>query len=237
MPQMQSRRRFLMKRCAENSWARAAGRFPDHDFLHRLIVKDVVDRLQTIMRVFDNALICGPGAHLLKPALTEKCGVGTLREIHPSQDFKKLTTQPEHFQTGDLAASQVEESSLDLVISLMSLHMVNDLPAHLVAARKLLKPDGLFLAALPGEKTLQELRACLYEAETAITGGVSPRIIPMAAIRDLGGLLQRAGFALPVADLISAPVTYRNPLTLLKDLRGMGERQCTAQSQKQRHAT
>jgi SAM-dependent methyltransferase len=105
----------------------------------------------------------------------------------------------------------------------MSLHWVNDLPGTLAQIRAALRPDGLFLAAMLGGETLHELRACLMEAELQESGGVSPRVSPFAELRDAGALLQRAGFALPVADRDRITVTYETPLKLLADLRGMGE--------------
>jgi SAM-dependent methyltransferase len=112
--------------------------------------------------------------------------------------------------------------SFDLVISDLSLHWVNDLPGCLLV-RQCLKPDGLFLASLFGTGTLQELRTALMEAELAETGGASPRVSPFADLRDAAGLLQRAGFALPVADVDTVTVTYGDFFALLRDLRGMGE--------------
>jgi SAM-dependent methyltransferase len=111
----------------------------------------------------------------------------------------------------------------DLVVHALSLHWANDLVGQLVQARRALRPDGLFLGVLFGGRTLHELRAALAEAEAAVTGGLSPRVVPMAEIRDLGGLLQRAGFALPVADSRTLTVTYETALHLMRDLRAMGE--------------
>ena len=111
----------------------------------------------------------------------------------------------------------------DLVTSVLSLHTVNDLPGALVQARRALKPDGLFLAALFGGETLTELRQSLAAAEIEVTGGISPRVAPFGDVRDLGGLLQRAGFALPVADIERTVVRYRDLLSLVRDLRAMGE--------------
>jgi len=111
----------------------------------------------------------------------------------------------------------------DLVIHAMALHWANDPVGQLIQARRALKPDGLFLGALFGGQTLHQLRAALAEAEVARSGGLSPRVAPMAEIRDLGGLLQRAGFALPVADSLMRTVTYPTPLDLMRDLRAMGE--------------
>lgn len=111
----------------------------------------------------------------------------------------------------------------DLVIHALCLHWANDPVGQLVQARRALRPDGLFLGALFGGHTLGELRACLAEAEAAVTGGLSPRVLPMGEIRDLGGLMQRAGFALPVADGAAWSVSYADAFRLMADLRAMGE--------------
>ncbi len=111
----------------------------------------------------------------------------------------------------------------DLVIHALALHWANDPVGQLVQCRHALRPDGLFMAFLFGGQTLHELRACLAQAEAEVTGGLSPRVLPMAEIRDLGALLQRAGFALPVADGFAKTVRYRNALHLMHDLRAMGE--------------
>ncbi|WP_415234219.1 SAM-dependent methyltransferase [Pseudorhodobacter sp.] len=117
----------------------------------------------------------------------------------------------------------LEPCAHDLVIHAMGLHWANDPVGQLIQCLRALKPDGLFLAVLLGGQTLHELRACLAEAEATVTGGLSPRILPMAEIRDLGGLLQRAGFALPVADGFTRKVHYRDAYHLMHDLRAMGE--------------
>ena len=111
----------------------------------------------------------------------------------------------------------------DLVIHALCLHWANDLVGQLVQCRRALRPDGMFLGVLFGGQTLTELRACLAEAEAAVSGGLSPRVLPMGEIRDLGGLLQRAGFALPVADSATRVVTYADAWRLMADLRAMGE--------------
>ena len=119
-----------------------------------------------------------------------------------------------------LAANQ---GAHDLVIHALALHWANDLVGQLVQCRSALQPDGWFVGLLFGGQTLHELRACLAQAESELTGGLSPRILPMAEIRDLGGLLQRAGFALPVADTFTTEVRYRDAFHLMHDLRAMGE--------------
>jgi SAM-dependent methyltransferase len=111
----------------------------------------------------------------------------------------------------------------DLVIHALALHWANDPVGQLVQCRRALRPDGLFIGLMFGGQTLHELRACLAEAEVSVTGGLSPRVLPMAEIRDLGGLLQRAGLALPVADAFTKTVLYRDAFHLMADLRAMGE--------------
>jgi SAM-dependent methyltransferase len=117
----------------------------------------------------------------------------------------------------------LKPQSLDLVISLWGMHHVNDLPGAFLQIRRALKPDGLFLAALPGGATLAALRAAFLAVEAEILGGAHPHIHPFADLQDLAGLMQRAGFALPVADSDIVNVRYQNPYRLLDDLRGMGE--------------
>ncbi len=117
----------------------------------------------------------------------------------------------------------LETGAHDLVIHALCLHWSNDPVGQLIQCRRALRPDGLFLGALFGGQTLVELRAALAEAEAEVSGGLSPRVAPMAEIRDAGGLLQRAGFALPVADSVTQTVTYADPLALMRDLRAMGE--------------
>src|SRR6266566_4216268 len=116
-----------------------------------------------------------------------------------------------------------ERGSFDVVTSILSLHAVNDLPGALVQIRRLLKPDGVFIAGLFGGDTLQELKLAFAAAEAEILGGASPRVAPFGAVRALGGLLQRAGFTLPVADVERTMVRYRDLARLFVDLRALGE--------------
>jgi SAM-dependent methyltransferase len=134
---------------------------------------------------------------------------------------------------GDEERLPFAENRFDLVLSCLSLHWVNDLPGALIQIRRALKPDGLFLAAMFGGETGRELRQALAEAEIAVEGGLSPRVSPFAEVRDLGGLLQRAGFALPVVDSDHLTVSYANPLRLMADLRGMGESNAAVERRKQ----
>lgn len=126
-------------------------------------------------------------------------------------------------RVADADLLQVEPGAHDLVIHAFGLHWANDPVGQLVQCRRALSPDGLFMAVLFGGRSLSELRAALAEAESRASGGLSLRVLPMAEIRDLGGLLQRAGFALPVADSAVKTVTYRTAFHLIADLRAMGE--------------
>ncbi len=132
-------------------------------------------------------------------------------------------------QAGGLAVAADEEwlpfapGAFDLVVASLSLHMVNDLPGTLLQIRRCLAPDGLFLASLPGFGTLQPLRQALIAAEAAQTGGASPRVAPFTTLQDAAGLLQRAGFVMPVADLDRLDAAWRTPLGLIADLRAAGE--------------
>jgi SAM-dependent methyltransferase len=133
----------------------------------------------------------------------------------------------EAFPTAQIVADDevlaLTPGAFDLVIHVMALHWANDPVGQLIQCRHALQPDGLLMAALLGGQTLHELRACLAQAESAVTGGISPRVLPMAEIRDLGGLLQRAGLALPVADSFIRKVHYRDAFHLMQDVRAMGE--------------
>ena len=123
----------------------------------------------------------------------------------------------------------LDENTFDLVIHAMCLHWANDPVGQLVQCRRALKADGFLIAAFFGGQTLAELRAALGQAEASVTGGLSPRVVPMGEIRDVGGLLQRAGLALPVADSVRKAVSYQTPLALVRDLRAMGEGNALAQ--------
>tara|TARA_R110002049_G_scaffold44333_6_gene130268 strand:+ start:126843 stop:127661 length:819 start_codon:yes stop_codon:yes gene_type:complete len=123
----------------------------------------------------------------------------------------------------DTEVLPLETGAHDLIIHAMALHWANDPVGQLIQCKRALRPDGLCHAVALGGQTLNELRSCLGQAEVAVTGGLSPRIAPMAELRDLGGLLQRAGFALPVADSLPLTVEYTDAWHLMRDLRHMGE--------------
>lgn len=186
------------------------------DFLRRAIEERLLDRLDDIKRPLGRVLVLGSQDGGLAGALRRRPGVErvvTADELPPADvllDEELLPFRAESFQT---------------VLSAMSLHWVNDLPGLLAQIRQCLTPDGLLLAAFPGGETLHELRAALLSAELEVTGGAGLRLLPMIDVRDAGALLQRAGFALPVADVERLTVRYSEPLRLLLDLRAMGEAQ------------
>lgn len=198
---------------------RAAARpVPGADFLALRAAEDLGERLATVERRFERAasLFCGSGLAARALRASGKVGDVTRVEAHP--DLLRG-------DAGQIAAPELvpfAPESLDLVVSLLHFQDVNDLPGLLVQIRRALKPDGLFLGAFAGAGTLGELRDSLLDAETAISGGASPRVSPFVDIRDAGALLQRAGFALPVADLEPVTVRYDDLFALARDLRAMG---------------
>ncbi len=212
---------------------RAAPHFASHDFLVREVAERLADRLSDVTRHFPLALDLG--CHTGEVANT-LCGRGGIETMVQCDLSPAMAARAAAHGRPTLAADEewlpFADNSFDLVVSCLSLHWVNDLPGTLVQIRRVLKPDGLFLCAMLGGETLKELRQCLAEAEIAEEGGLSPRVSPFADVRDLGGLLQRAGFALPVVDADNVDVAYADPMRLLADLRGMGETNAVAEQRK-----
>jgi len=203
---------------------RAAARFGEADFLFRETAERLVDRLNDVTRRFPLALDLGCHTGQLAQALHPSAKIDHLIQCDASVPMAHAAKTNSHATVvGDEEALPFGDSTLDLVLSNLSLHWTNDLPGALVQIRRALKPDGLLLATLFGGETLKELRAALLDAESEITGGVSPRISPFVDVRDAGQLMNRAGFALPVIDADSMTVTYAEPLKLMADLRAMGE--------------
>src|SRR5690606_28222718 len=169
---------------------------------------------------FRDAAVIGSGGGAWSQALAGR--------IEPSR-IVQVETSPARAAAAGIAPAPALDplplgsSAFDLVVSGLELHWANDPVGLLVQMRRALRPDGLLIAALFGGQTLHELRASLAEAEVETTGGLSPRIAPMAEVRDLGALLQRAGFAMPVADTERLTVSYETPLHLMRELRAMGE--------------
>ena len=203
---------------------RAAANFSEADFLVREVGERVAERLEDLSRKFPVALDLGCHDGSLGRQLGSR---GSIRQLIQCDLSPQMAAQA---ATSGNPAVAVDEEALpfgaetfDLVLSVLALHWVNDLPGCLLQIRHALKPDGMFLGALLGGETLGELRAALLDAEAEIEAGVSPRLSPVVDLRDAGALLQRAGFALPVADADTIRVNYGDPLKLMLDLRAMGQ--------------
>lgn len=172
---------------------------PEGLFLHETAAAEIQDRLAMVNKSFTRQAVVTPFAAPWRAHLPEA-------EIIPDTEVLALEGAP-----------------YDLVVHGLALHWADDPVGQIIQCRRALRPDGLFLAASLGGQTLQELRACLGQAEIELTGGLSPRVAPMGELRDVGGLLQRAGLALPVADADSLTVSYADAWALMRDLRAMGE--------------
>ena len=182
---------------------------------------DLVERLSDTPRSFDLALDLGSHTGLAADALVRSGKATHVFAADLSEAMANACPVPAF--AADEERLPIAEHSLDLVTSLLSLHAVNDLPGALVQIRRALKPDGLFVGCLFGAGTLKELRTCLMQAEVDVTGGAAQRIAPLPGLQDMAGLLQRAGFALPVADVDRVTVRYDTPFDLMTDIKGMGE--------------
>ena len=190
------------------------------DFLLRRAAEEMADRLAAVKRDFAPVLAVGAVPGLLGETMPG-LGGGAQIEMASSPALLPPAGKPLRL-CGDEEALPFKDGSLGLVISGLTLQFANDLPGALVQIRRALKADGLFLGAVLGGQTLTELRDAFITAETEEEGGASPRVAPMADVRDYGGLMQRAGFALPVVDADIVTVTYASPLGLFRDLRGIG---------------
>jgi SAM-dependent methyltransferase len=189
------------------------------DFLMRRVAEDLGERLSTVGRDFAEAAVLFCQTPAAAEALRRSGKVADIRRVEADATLLGGAN-------GTVGAPEtvpLPAESLDLAVSLLSLHAVNDIPGMLLQIRRSLRPDGLFLGALAGSGTLAELREALLLAETELSGGASPRVAPFVDVRDAGGLLQRAGFALPVADAETIRVRYGSMFELMRDLRAMGE--------------
>jgi SAM-dependent methyltransferase len=185
-------------------------------FLLDRVAEDFADRLATVLRQFDRALDLGTPTDALRRVLAASDKVGTIIAADVLAGGDTLAV------VADAEALPFDDASLDLVVSALALQFVNDLPGTFIQIRRALKPDGLFLAALVGGDTLSELRQAFAAAEAEIEDGISPHVAPFADLREMGTLLQRAGFALPVTDIDRLTVRYASPFALMHDLRRMG---------------
>jgi NADH dehydrogenase [ubiquinone] 1 alpha subcomplex assembly factor 5 len=199
---------------------RAAPAASRHEYLIAQAAQDLIERLAIVRRRFPVAVNLGAHHGLLGAGLQSLPGIEVVVQMEAAGGLLR--------QCSGLRLQADEEAlpfrgrSLDLVVSALALQLVNDLPGTLLQIRHALKPDGLLLAAMLGGATLHELRTAFFLAEEEIEGGASPRVAPFADVRDLGALLLRAGFALPVADAQTVTVTYPDALALMRELKAMG---------------
>jgi len=196
------------------------------DILWRRAAEGIAERIADCTRSFADVAVHGTGAGVVAAALPPGTASGRLIQIDPSPRMAAAAGAAHGGSEIRIASGEtlpLEEASLDLALSVLMLHWANDPVGELVQLNRALRPDGLMIAALFGGESLTELRAALSTAEAEVTGGLSPRIAPMGEVRALGALLQRAGFAMPVADADRLTLSYETPLHLMRDLRAMGE--------------
>lgn len=212
--------RVFDRRAVRRNRERAAADFQDHAFLIHEVADRMAERLMEINRPFLRALDLGSHDGTMAGRMRQR-GSQFVVATDMARDFAAALPTPRLVADEELLP--FADDCFDIVTSVLSLHWVNDLPGTLLQVRRALRPDGLFLGALFGAETLRELRQAFLEAEALIEGGVSPRVSPFTDIRLAGALMQRAGFALPVVDSDTITVTYSDALSLMRDLKGMGE--------------
>ncbi len=188
-------------------------------FLLDIAAEELADRLAVVERSFDHAVELHGSTGAAGRAAVATGKIASLTRVESDLGY---ITPGESFVAAPLEDVPLPPQSANLVIAPLNLHLTNDTPGVFIQIRRALKPDGLFLAAIPGAGTLQELREVLLATEIEMTGGASPRVIPFADVRDVGSLLQRAGFALPVIDAENYTVRYDSLFPLMRDLRAMG---------------
>jgi SAM-dependent methyltransferase len=219
MVSMSSHPMIFDRRLLRARRARAAALGPSTFLLER-VAEDLSDRLAAVLRRFEWAVDLGTPIDAVRRVLALSGKIGTI--VAAEALGASGAAYPGLAVAADEEALPFRDASLDLVVSALALQFVNDLPGTLVQIRRALKPDGLLLATLAGGDTLIELRQSFAAAEAEVEDGASPRVAPFADVRDMGALLQRAGFALPVTDVDRAIVRYASPMALMHDLRRMG---------------
>src|SRR3989337_539555 len=190
------------------------------EFLLAHVAREIAERVELMLRPFPLALDLGAHHGPLGRRVAELTSVGEM--IYAESAFALAALCPRPSLVCDEDLLPFKEQSLNLVVSGLALHRVNDLPGALIQIRRALRPDGLFIAAALGSRPLHELREALIEAEAELHGGASPRVAPFADVREYGALLQRAGFALPVTDAELLTVTYPSPRELMREIRALG---------------
>ena len=204
---------------------RAAANFDQFDFLKQAVTERIMDRIDTIRRDLPHVLDIGCHNGVLTEALLASPKITSVSAMDPSPEMARLTKQRCGVDAvaAPYDAIPFEGQQFDGIFSAFALHWANDLPGVLIQLRQRLKPDGVMVVALAGGETLGGLRAAMASAESEVSGGMSPRVLPMGDIRDMGGLISRAGLTMPVADSDTITVTYEHLFRLMADLRAMGE--------------
>ncbi len=200
--------------------ARFASEIAAHEFLLAHVAGEIAERVEVMLRSFPRALDLGAYRGLLGKKVGALKSVGEM--IYAESAFALAALCPRPALVCDEDLLPFKDASLNLIVSGLALHRVNDLPGALVQIRRALRPDGLFIGALLGARSLIELRQALIEAEAESQGGASPRVAPFGDVRDYGALLQRTGFALPVADADVLKMTYASPRELMREVRVLG---------------
>jgi SAM-dependent methyltransferase len=191
----------------------------DAGFLLDIVARELTERLGAVERDFPDAAELHGMTGATAREIMKSGKIGNLLRVETAPEFADAHDK---FIAAPLEAVPLSADSMNLIISPLTAHLTNDTPGLFIQVMRALKPDGLFLAAIPGAGTLAELRESLLSAEEELTGGVSPRVVPFADVRDIGALLQRAGFALPVVDVETYTVRYDSIFPLMRDLRHMG---------------
>lgn len=193
----------------------ARRRAPDADFVTPLVLEDLADRLLTVTRTIGKAVILAPDASALPQVLSTKNGAFPVTRVSTALATPGVAL-------ADPEALSLPETGYDLIVSVLDLQVINDVPGFLSRVRAHLAPDGLFMAAFLGGLTLTELRQAFLAADAQILDGAFARVAPFIQLGDAGGLMQRAGFALPVTDVETHTVRYADALALMRDLKALG---------------
>jgi SAM-dependent methyltransferase len=210
---------FDTARIAANRHRALRNNDPNAAFLLDIAAEELGERLAVVERTFEHAVELHGATGAAGRAAKATGKVASLTRI---ESERIVPETDDAFIVAPVETIPLEPGSANLILAPLNLHLTNDTPGVFIQIRRALKPDGLFLAAIPGSGTLQELREVLLAAEIEMTGGASPRVIPFADVRDVGGLMQRAGFALPVIDSETYTVRYDSIFPLMRDLRAMG---------------
>ena len=209
--------RIFDRQALELRRKRATTNFSAHDFMFQEVAERLIQRITDVKRKFGLAIDLGARTKHLKQMLSKEDSINKIISLGLIRDLK------DYDLVGNEEVMPFKDASADLLVSNLVFHWTNDLVGTLIQCRQILKPDGLFLAALFGGNTLTELRQVMIEVENEISGGIWPRISPLIQLPDAAALLQRSGYNLPVADTDTITVTYSDAFSLMRDLRGMGE--------------